>query len=536
MVLNKDKATLFLRDNLYLIYIVCLSVVFWLQNRAVPFFSDDNAWTNVLPHKSIWEDIFQWFKTLSLEPTSCGRFTCHILVQLLIPFGELWFDTVNAIFFCLTMYYLGKVCFPKYYKSLFPYAIITIALMYFCPSSETLFYWGSGSANYLFPLFLILLYIQIIKHFDTYSWPLCFLYSGLSFFIGWTHEIFVLPISCSLIVYYLINRNRISKKSLTVFICFLLGSFWLVLSPGSINRFLGQESVSQSSLNFIVSHSINGLKMFRDGRWMYVFLLFMCYLLVLRKYSFKGLLKKYYFILTAISSSFIMLLILRHGGRAVLGLEIFSLIFVCRFLEDHILFTKRFRILCGIFCFFLLSHQILLVNSFNEAWRTYRIAEQKANEVGPNQTIPIEDWQSSFFIINHFVAHPYQMMMKDKWMRIPNCHSFCRSDIYEWLNSSTQFIREFKRFDDVWIIQVENQFNKKLYYLKLAPISLSTDGNLISNIWHMSLSSIMPSRYPSMIRASQDDVIELCINGNYYQLIKKPFCPIYRDIENIIEK
>ena len=272
-VLSKIKKYWFV-----IIFLLSIVIAFYLQNLAIPFFADDYVWIGRLSHKSIANDIVEWFSILDFSPTTCGRLTCHLGVQILLEFGELFFDFANTVLFLATIILMALYCFRHEYLSLgLPWLLLSVALLYLIPTAETLFYWGSGSANYLLSLFLIvifLLFFEKDKAVCKWSMPLWLVYA---FVCGWAHEIFSLPIASAVMVLFITRRKIFTISQKICALGVVLGAIALFFSPGSISRFLQQESGDSSMWHVILLHLIVGFKLFRDGRWLYVFLAILIY-------------------------------------------------------------------------------------------------------------------------------------------------------------------------------------------------------------------------------------------------------------------
>ena len=533
--MNKSKFQV-----IWIIIFVTVSIAtFWFHNRAIPFYADDYAWINQLDHYSIWDDIIQRFRTLDFQPTTCGRLTCHLAVQFLLPFGELFFDIVNTIMFATVVWLIAKLCFSSLNrKKILPWILIVLSQLYICPNSATLFYWGSGSANYLFPLLLILTYIFALRYCQNLSTSLTCLLFVYSIAVGWTHEMFVLPMVCAFVAYLPTVWKSLCWKHYALVLGFTIGAFSLVFSPGSLDRLLSQENNSAGFTPIAISHILQGFKMFRDGRWTYILLLVIAYTYLTKNSKFKKLLANNWFYVLSFIASFCMIFILGHGGRAIWGIEVFSCIIIFKIIDSYIdKLSKWHNILIACFSVVIMIHQICLIKPYYDSWNTYRTAEYRVRELGSKETIRIEDWHSDKPWIDNFVAHPYQLMMHDMWMRIPNCHSFCDANTYDKLLVSEIRDNEIRQFGKVWIAKdspsLRESINDSSLVYELTPISTNDEGSYLSLLWHSILQNYLPNRYPTSVTVSNSDIMPLRINEKDYLLFNQPFCPIWRNINNI---
>lgn len=572
------------------ILFVGLSAIFFALNRAVPFYADDYGWTGTMPEGSLWTLVATRLQTLDFLPTSCGRLTCHLACQLLIPFGEMWFDCINTVMLLAAMLLTRRLCFRRLKDSTLACLLIILAYFYFPPSAETLFYWGSGSANYLLPALLVLVFLCGMKSLEqgenereasqcgkTGRLRFCLLcLTALA--AGWSHEILSLPIACAIVGCAVLQRKqKPSRRQAIACGAFLLGSICLVLSPGSLGRLLSQEGGAGFTLGAVTTHLLQGFKMFRDGKWIYVILV----LLVLSRFRhlrLRNFVRDNLFYSLCLAASVLMIAVLGHGGRAVWGIEMFSFLLVFRFVDwtfgrkqDSIRSlcssqkqnsgqeqdvapqrdtaqhkeacferrTKRIERLALVASLCLLAHQAMLIGPFQEAWGTFRAAKAETIACGRQHTVPMEDWQSGNLLIDPFVAHPYRMWMHDIWMREPDCRSVCRKDIYETLQSDGIADSTPVCFGDVWVANRTDALMGKIeagqLWYELRPITYGSQGSLLTETWHMLLQRLLPGRYPTRVAVSSGDIMPLRVEGRDYILFNQPFCPIWRDIKSITE-
>lgn len=224
------------------IILLLITLTFWFQNRAVPFYADDYAWINVLSHYSFASDVVSWWSNLNFNPTSCGRLTCHIAVQLLLEFGEPFFDLANTLLFLSVLLLTARFCFSKQHlTSYLPWLFILLSFLYFVPQSKILFFGGSGSANYLLTTILVLIFFFLFEQSRNCKIVATLFVSLYAFCVGWSNEIFSLPIACALFAMFVLYWRHYSVQQYAIGIAFICGSVVLFLSPGSLNRFLGQE-------------------------------------------------------------------------------------------------------------------------------------------------------------------------------------------------------------------------------------------------------------------------------------------------------
>lgn len=523
--------------HFHIVTLACISIIFFFFNRAVPFYADDYNWINILPQASVWDELAVWVQSLDFNPTLCGRLMCHLAVQTLLPFGELWFDCVNTIMLFISMYLTLDLCFQTHKNSPIACCLIVFAYLYFPPNAETLFYWGSGSANYLFPVLLVLLYFKGMNRCLDLSRSLFVFYCIVAFIAGWSHEIFSLPIAFALLGSVIIQKKKLCFHEKVLWGSFLLGSFCLFFSPGSISKLLFYHSSSTADVaDMLKQHFLQAFKMLRDGKWLLVFILL--FIFFDRRFKLRSFLRYNSFYFLCLCASICMIAFLGHGGRAIWGIEVFSFVLIFKFLDRYIdKINASFNKIAYVACVCLIVHLSLLIVPYYDSWKTYRDAERYYRLMGSSATIPIDDWHSDIPFIDCFVAHPYQMMMHDRWIRFPGNHSICNSNIYQQLTDYPLEESQFVQFGKVWVtrntLDIQNKLETGVLKYELLPISYDSEGSFLSNSWHMILQRFMPKRYPSVLTISQSDVISLKIQDKEYLLFNQPFNPIWRDIQGI---
>ena len=527
------------RKVFIIFFLVCIAVLFYLRNSAVPFYSDDYGWAWMLPHESFWGDVKLLLSKLNLQPQTCGRLTCHLACQFLLTLGEPFFDWINTVIFLLTVILVVKFSFSSENR-LNPVAWCWVvgALLYGVPNSESLFYWGSGSCNYLFPLLLVAGFLLLLRHTKTVTisgiyLPLWCIYA---FACGWSNEIFALPLATALFCFSLFHYRKLNVQQWLLVFFFISGACCLFFHPGSLGRLESPGGMVLLSID--IPRLLQCFKMFRDGFWLYILLIAMVYIAISSRHSLKTLLIRHGFLFFSLFMSICMIAIIGHGGRAIWGIECFSFLILLRMCDELITDNRKSRWIYPV-ALVLILHQVLLIKPTFETWQKYRDAEEMAFSGSYGmKTIPIEDYHSRFKIIDAFVAHPYEMMMRDMWVRIPNCHSFCRSDIYEAL-------KESPLPDTLSAVSVagelvlpassssKNALMEGRIVSSLAPISFASEGRWLRLVWHQFLQKLIPSRYPTDYVMTEQDIIPLHIEDREYFLFNKPLSPIWREITGV---
>lgn len=532
------------------LFILVTTVLFFLQNRIVPFFSDDIWWIGSISGNNFYECFNDFISDQqNMWLTQNGRAANNIVMQLIINAGEFYYDVFISLVFFAVIVFVGKLAFDiKGKESIFLWVLIPIFLLYLSPDHCTNFYWAAGGCNYLWSCLLSLLFICAFKTINsTSSIVHCVVISLLALAAGGSHEIFALPISFSLFcisLYSSFNKTakKLSVQQWLIIIAYWIGSILIVVSPGTRQRIDGTMSGAEIPLlQAIAAKLVTSFKIFRYGRCFYILLLIAIYCFISKKNSLKTFTKNNAFLLISLFGSLGIVVILGVGGRAVWGVEVFSAILILRWLNEYINNSRTdFNKIGLIIAVLLIAHQAFLIKPFKDSWSTYDCVALQSKAEGFKGTARMEDWHSDNLLIDSFVAHPYEMMMQDMWLRVPlNCN-VCKAEVYDALlndgfaiyngsvvNIHGDFITPYNE-ENIKLIE-EGRFQ-----IELEPISSNMKGGFLFITWHKLLQWIWPNRYPKSISViSQDEYSILKIGDNSFIRFDKPIRPIARDISKI---
>lgn len=538
------------RNILIVLFIFATTGLFFLQNRIVPFFSDDIGWIGSVSGESVigrFKDFVSDQQNMWL--TQNGRAANNFVWQLTICGGELCYDIFISLTFLAVIFLIGQIAgINNCKRSVFLWVLIPFFLLYLSPDHSSNFYWAGGGCHYLWPCFLSLLFLIMLKRNQRKESLSNFIpLILLSFFAGWSHEIFALPISLSLFclsLYSIINKNsdKPKKKQWLMIFAYWLGTLLIVVSPGTRNRIGGTMNGAEIPfLQAIAAKLVTSFKIFRYGRCFYGILFIVIYSYLLKTEAFKSFVRNNAFWFIALLGNVGIVVILGVGGRAVWGVEVFSFILILRWLDGITIRQRMLLNRIGIFLSILLVvHQAILLKPFKESWQTYDNVVEQTKQAGFRGTARMEDWQSSNPLIDSFVAHPYAMMMQDIWMRVPLRCNVCKSEVYDALtifedkecsdkvsNIGGDFIT---LYDDS---KVESIREGRIS-IELEPISSNMRGGFLFIFWHSILQKVWPDRYPASINTIyEEEYSVLKIGGKEFIRFEKPIRPIARTILDV---
>ena len=239
-----------------------------------------------------------------------------------------------------------------------------------------------------------------------------------------------------------------------------------------------------------------------------------------------------------------IVVILGVGGRAVWGVEVFSLLIIIKWVNSVLAHSDKSAVwnkIGAVLAVIIIVHQACLIKPFKESWDTYRAVVEQTKQSNFEETASMEQWKSDNPLIDPFVAHPYEMMMEDMWMRIPLHCNVCRTDVYDYLkkNGGQMPEKTVMNIDGDFVVPLSEEIEKAVragaFEMKLKPITYTQQGSLMYLSWHQLLQKIWPERYPKTISAVYEDEVScLSVGGRQYLRFEKPVRPVYRQIESVI--
>ena len=535
-----------------LLFLLSLVTLFFLINEQVPFFSDDINWIGSLETNNFSgfvESVIN--RQVNVWLTENGRAMNHLLWQITVANGDLCYDVFISVVFVFYLWSAINLAAIRFvWNSLFLWSIAAFSTLYLSPTSSSNFYWAAGGCHYLWPAMSSIVYLLLLKKscINKFSIIKLTFLSFFSFIAGWTHEIFALPISFTLfcmIIYNICKGKHLSKQHFCLIIPFWLGALLIVVSPGTIARIAGNGGAEGATfLSALLAKAVTSFKIFRYGRCFYVLLALLIYLALSKKKSLSVFLKDNAFMCLCCLGSLGIVVILGVGGRAVWGVEVFSLLIIIKWVNSVLAHSDKSAVwnkIGAVLAVIIIVHQACLIKPFKESWDTYRAVVEQTKQSNFEETASMEQWKSDNPLIDPFVAHPYEMMMEDMWMRIPLHCNVCRTDVYDYLkkNGGQMPEKTVMNIDGDFVVPLSEEIEKAVragaFEMKLKPITYTQQGSLMYLSWHQLLQKIWPERYPKTISAVYEDEVScLSVGGRQYLRFEKPVRPVYRQIESVI--
>lgn len=372
-----------MRNNKLTIYVIIVaSVLFYMINVAVPFFTDDIGFLFKTDYELLdsLSDIVIRVKDeyFNLHGRLLANFYSHFIVVCL---GEHGFNIVNAL--CFLLLILVSMKYLKL-KSDNVLCVVLIVLGYTLVSDtyRGLFLWGVGAGNYMWPLLGVIICLTLQQSFHkVHNKLLRVLLILLVAFFSISNEAFLLPICFGYFFHLSIvffQKRVIDRTELLFFIAFVTATAVLMFSPGTLHR----AANAQTPINTMeILKRIFGIAF--SLRIFYIILFLSAYKLIQDRQRFITFIKSESFIVSMVFAGMIPAILSGGKGRVLITSEIFSLFFLIKYVSVFpIKRTKTIAI--GIFSLFTFYQTFVIYDNYH-LWSGYNKAVKQYLESGPNE-------------------------------------------------------------------------------------------------------------------------------------------------------
>lgn len=310
--------------------LVLFVLMFYVMNTIVPFFGDDYAVIYSVYDNELITSLPDLFKSAIYSwLTMNGRFFCNLFMMSFPSIlQETLFNIFNASILALTLWlFLKLISSNSWIESIAAVIVVLSGVYVIMLEDGSLFFWGAGAANYLWSMAMSLAFLAILQHVRNKNKPMG-VGMGITlmlstFLLGLQHEMFVIPISFSLFVYYAFNRRFLNRNLLFVLAGFFMATLIVFASPGNFNRMVQESGMEGLNIMTIVRRTISLCKS------LVLFYLFIAAWIILwLKCKKKAIsyLRSNAVILLMLVSSFAIPILAGQGGRATTAIEMFSII------------------------------------------------------------------------------------------------------------------------------------------------------------------------------------------------------------------
>lgn len=188
-----------------------------------------------------------------------GRAVIQTIAQVFLVFTPAFFyNIVNSILFVLMIHLCIVFIRIKESYRLFAAVIICFLLFVVFAGVRTTLLWSLGIFYYQWVVVITLSFLLLIRKLDDKIKPVYLLLAPLSLFVGWTHESLSLPISITIIIYIIVNRKNILKRSIILFLLwYVIGTILCVFAPSILNRADGGITLFSRILSGVLNFTMN---------------------------------------------------------------------------------------------------------------------------------------------------------------------------------------------------------------------------------------------------------------------------------------
>ncbi len=231
-------------------------------NLITPLWSDDYVYRFVFDARYYYDESFtrlvaSWRDIVDSQVAhylcTNGRMVAHTLAQGFLYSGHGWlWSVLNSLCFLAVGWLLWRFAAhsSKGGVELHPRAgyLLTLALFWlFLPHHGQLFFWLTGSCNYLWSALFVLAFLNLwlLPAPRAVSWLLY----PLALLAGNGNEALSLGLALALAAYAIFRRSELDLRKLAGLACFFIGTGSNVFSPGVAARLqMAGESVAQAAL------------------------------------------------------------------------------------------------------------------------------------------------------------------------------------------------------------------------------------------------------------------------------------------------
>lgn len=292
---------------------------------------------------------------------SNGRMPVHFLVILFMGIiGVETFYVVNSVAFLIVAYLAGVFIFTR--RGLTPFRLLAtmIVLLYCMPQTESLWFCPAYGINYLWSLGATLLFLLIWRRDSMLCWWQVALLCPLCYLLGWTHEAFVVPVSCALLLAYATRYRKVKSSAAILALAYIAGTATLLSAPavwsradGSVGNFPGLASWTVNAIGGLLTNLPFDLSVAA-----------MLWMLCRHKSDFKHFCSRNFVVLAIMFFATGMVLVLASGfTRGSLALSFFSVVVVLRILAMYVRWEARWYVTASVLALFVIHQSAIAVEA-----------------------------------------------------------------------------------------------------------------------------------------------------------------------------
>ena len=368
--------------QLTIIVIIVATILFYMQNVAVPFFTDDIGFLFKTDHELLdsLSDIVEKVKSeyFNLHGRLLANFYSHFIVVCL---GEYGFNVANAL--CFLLLILVSIRYLRL-KSDNVLGVVLIVLGYTLVSDtySNLFLWGVGAGNYMWPLLGVIGCLALQQSFGkVHNKLLKALLILLVAFFSISNEAFLLPLCFGYFfhfVFALFKRSKLDRTELMFFIAYVTATAFLMFSPGTLHR----AANAYTTINAMeILKRIAGIAF--SIRVFYVILVLSVYRFIQDRQRFFAFIRSESFILIMVFAGMIPAVLSGGKGRVLITTEIFSLFLLVKYVSSYHI-SRNSSAVVGLFSVFIIYQTFVMYDNCH-LWNGYNKAVKQYLQSAPDK-------------------------------------------------------------------------------------------------------------------------------------------------------
>lgn len=475
-------------DKSVLLVHVIFITLFYLMNVFTPFNGDDYRYAFIYGSEN-----YEKISSLSDVITSQiyhynhvnGRFVPHFLEQAFMGiWGKPLFNVLNSVVFLIFAYLVytfifGSVVMKGMQKAggyLFVYFSILFLFAY--PGQTEL--WMDGSFNYMWPMVMALILINIYLNDKTYPFSNCLLLFLLSIIFGWTQEGIVIPVAGALFLNLLFDKNYRCKKNYCIVLGYIIGGALIAFSPGTLGRLSTNDAPMHGEFIWLLlSKILNSVSALNRVYIFWISIVAIVFLLFTNRKRLFDNKRLFWFLLWFCNMGFIFLLGFGEE-RVCLALSVFSTIMLSILYRNALLkwFCNKYMVMfMAVISFVSSIYAVNVIYDYNQYYQNYvqKLHISSAKEVVIGQDLYTDE--SRFIFIDRIDKDAPERNLfhgKNKIYRLDNAYyNVYLKDIHEpfYVQGRNDFCLYYDNQNEVYYF-MSDSFSEDMQLIEYHPKSV----------------------------------------------------------------
>ena len=385
-------------EHAFLFFVLIVaSLLFYVMNTLVPFFSDDLNCVYVEGRRIA--NITDFLASLRNDYLYInGRLIIDGAVLAVILLGENVFNVINTLLFGVAIVLFFRqigISGDAFHKTFF--LILTlIGFLSLSTGVDSLFYWAAGASNYLWALIPTLLFMGLMKTKERVQGkPLLLLFvAGL--LLSAYNEMYSFHVCAAYLSYFVFHRKELTRSQLGLLCGFVVGSLFMAFAPGNFLR--------QTSYTFGLGALSRLVKMMYSLRLTYLLLLVVAVAWSRNREILKAWWRENTLLLLMLAYSFVIPFLAAQAFRAMFCTEVIALLLSLRLLKLFSLNSVHVKVLAIVSSLLLFAFQTAQIHASHLKWGIYRTTVNTyLHQESP--TVIIDDYQCSTALMEYYTVN-----------------------------------------------------------------------------------------------------------------------------------